>query len=176
MTNMGLRESVNHHKGLTAGAVIGGILVLALVMVWQFGLSTSTSGASGTRGGLFFTTDDGATTFTAPANMLPPFDHKGKEAVQAVMFSTDGGKTKFVGYLERYTVEAKKQMEKPAVDASKPGARMVMTAPTSGFALTEVKKPGDKAWVSKSSVAGVAITRVTPPAGGGTGAPEIVTP
>src|SRR5688500_4271377 len=108
--NMGLRESMNKHKGATAGviaAVVVGVIALA---AWQV-RGTSSSGASGAAGQLYYTTDDGATTFTAPANLIPPFDHQGKPAVRAVMFSSDGGKTKFVGYLERYSAAAKREME-----------------------------------------------------------------
>jgi len=172
--NMGLRESINNHKRTTAGVISVIVLGVVALLAWQ--LTASSSGASGERGQLYFTTDDGATTFTAPANRLPPFDYNGKQAVQAVMFSSDGGKTKFVGYLERYSAGAKQQME-AAKEASKPGGKMVMSAPNRNATTIEVKKPGDKTWVDKSSAAGVAVMRVTPP-GGGAGAPppEVVTP
>jgi hypothetical protein len=136
--------------------------------------ASSSSGASGTRGQLYYTTDDGATTFAAPANLIPPFDHNGKQAVRAVVFSGDGGRTTFVGYLQRYSAAAKQQME-AAKQAPKPGGKMVMSAPKQNVAMIEVKKPGDKNWVDQSSPAGVAVTRVTAPAGGA-GTPEIVTP
>ena len=170
--NMGLRESINNHKGATAGAVTVIALIVVAVMAWQF--TAGSSGASGTPGQLYYTTDDGATTFTAPANLVPPFDHNGKQAVRAVMFSHDGGKTKFIGYLERYSATAKQQME-AAKEAAKPGGKMVMSAPNRNVAMIEVKKPGDKTWVDQSSAAGATVMRVTAP-GGGAGVPEIVTP
>ena len=173
--NMGIRERLNNHKGATAGAIAAIVLVVLGVSVWQ--LNGNSSGASGARRGeLYYTTDDGATTFTAPANLLPPFDHGGKPAVRAVMFSADGGKTKFVGYLERYTAAAKQQMEaadRAAKEAAKPGGKMVMSAPSRNLAVMEVKKPGDQTWVDKSSAAGSQMTKVTGPGGG---AVEIVTP
>ena len=168
--NMGLRESMNKHKGATAGviaAIVVGVIALA---AWQV-RGTSSSGASGAAGQLYYTTDDGATTFTAPANRIPPFDHQGKPAVRAVMFSTDGGKTKFVGYLERYSAAAKREMEASKQAAS--SGKMVMSAPKMNVAIVEVKRPGDKAWVDKASTAGVNVTRVTAPGGG---AAEIITP
>jgi hypothetical protein len=171
--NMGLRESMNNHKGATAGAITVLVLIVAAVAAWQL-TGSSSSGASGTAGKLYFTTDDGATTFTAPANRLPPFDHNGKPAVRAVMYSSDGGKTKFIGYLERYSEAALQQIE-AAKQAAKPGGKMVMSAPRMNAAVIEVKKPGDKDWVDKSSAAGVAVMKVAAP-GGGTGTPEIVTP
>ena len=43
-------------------------------------------------GSAFYTTDDGATLFTDGADRLPPFDHDGKAAVMAAVFSCDNGK------------------------------------------------------------------------------------
>src|SRR6187549_127395 len=107
MATMGLRESMNNHKRATAGVIAVIVLLAVAGLAWQ--LTASSSGASGMAGQLYYTTDDGATTFTAPANLTPPFDHDGKQAVRAIMFSSDGGKTRFVGYLERYSAAAKQQ-------------------------------------------------------------------
>jgi len=132
-SNMGLRESLSSHKGLAAGAV-GVVAVMVALMAWQVG--GTSSGASGSAGELYYTDDDGSTTFTAAANLLPPFDHNGKQAVRAVMYSCDGGKSKFVAYLERYTVPAKQQIEaaRQAAKTGSGGGKMVMGAPASARA------------------------------------------
>ena len=49
----------------------------------------------------FFTIDDGRTWFTADAESLPPFDYKGHKAVKAHLYTCDGGKTRFVGWLQK---------------------------------------------------------------------------
>ena len=44
--------------------------------------------------------DDGS-WFADKAERVPPFDHHGQPAVRLHLFSCDGGKTTFVGYLEK---------------------------------------------------------------------------
>ncbi len=57
----------------------------------------------------YFTTDDSspdaakAALFTDSADNLPPFQKDGKTAYLACVFTCDGGKTTWVGYLERFT-------------------------------------------------------------------------
>ena len=172
--NMGLRERIGSDKRVAFG-LIAVVAVVVLAVAWQVLGGAPSSGAGGAPGGLYFTTDDGATTFTAPANHLAPFDHNGKQAVRAVMYSCDGGKTKFVGYLERYTPSAKQQME-AGKQAAQTGGKMVMAAPNMGVAVLEVKKPGEKnAWVDKSRPQGQAVIRVTCPPGS-SGTPEEINP
>ncbi len=62
----------------------------------------------------FFTTDDGETWFADSAYRVAPFDHDGKPAVIAQVYSYGGGKNKFCAYLAKYTPEAKKRLE-PAI-------------------------------------------------------------
>lgn len=86
----------------------------------------------------FYTTDDGATLFADSLSQFPPFDHDGRPAVRAYVFSCDGGKHQWVQYLEKYSNEAKKE----AGAASQP--------PRSGLL---VKEPGADRWVSEASAA-----------------------
>jgi hypothetical protein len=82
----------------------------------------------------FFTVDDGKTFFEAPAQ-VPPFTHRGREAVRAVVYSCDGGKTQFVAYLLRHPPD-----ERAAAEAIlKRGGRMPPG---------EVKRPGEAEWAS----------------------------
>jgi len=171
---MGLGERIRGDKRLALG-LVGVVVIVVLAVAWQVLGGSAPNGAGGAPGGLYFTTDEGATTFIAPANHLPPFDHNGKQAVRAVMYSCDGGKTKFVGYLERYTPSAKQQME-AGKQAAQAGGKMVMAAPNMGVAVLEVKKPGEKnPWVDKSRPQGQAVIRVTCPPGT-SGTPEELNP
>ena len=42
---------------------------------------------------------------------VPPFELDGKQAVGVMVYSCDEGKTRFVGYLYRYTPEGKARVE-----------------------------------------------------------------
>ncbi|HEY7116231.1 MAG TPA: hypothetical protein VH475_06585 [Tepidisphaeraceae bacterium] len=52
---------------------------------------------------LYFTTDEGKTWFALESSNRPPFVHDGKPAVRAHVFSCDGGKTMFVGYMSKFS-------------------------------------------------------------------------
>src|SRR4051794_1112455 len=169
---MGLRETINEHRGVTIGAAIG-VVVLALLVAWQFtGTSASSSAASAQT---FYSVDDGAHYFTAPADKVPPFDYQGKQAYRAVVFTCDAGKTKFVGYLERYSPAAKQQIESSRT-ALKKGPQDPAPPPTMAAAgVPEVKRPGAKyQWASRASAAGAQAAQVTCP--DGKGMPELVEP
>ena len=129
---MGLRETINKNP-TQAAAITAGIIVLALVfIIWQ------ACGGTGGRGPgrSYYSIDDGKTWFEDEANKIPPFKHEGKDAVRAHVFTCDGGKTKFVGYLEMYTPQDKKMME----DAMAGKAPPMAYAGYSGQAM--VKRPG----------------------------------
>jgi hypothetical protein len=92
----------------------------------------------------YFTIDDGANYFVAPIQ-VPPFTYQGKAAVQCMMFTADGGATKFVGYLLRYMPEGKDKMQ----------ARLRDPNPSQGQIpqdWSEVKKPGNGPWVKGTAM------------------------
>jgi hypothetical protein len=105
----------------------------------------------------FFTTDDGKTFFTADANRLAPFDHDGKQAVEARVFTTDGGKTRFVGYLLRYTDQGKQMIEAMRGAGGRPMINPAL------LQNVEVKRPGEPKWIRQSDPAANAIVIVTRP-------------
>lgn len=119
------------------------------------GPSTSSSRVREASG--FFTDDDGQTLFTADLMSVPPFDHNGREAVRAYVFTTDGGNTRFVAYLEKYAPQAKQAIEKFRAELLKNPSQ-----PPSAVALeqigqgTLVKKPGQGNWVSVKDYASFA--------------------
>ncbi len=141
---MGIRETLNQNPAITTGATAG-IIVLALgfILYQSFGSSGPSIPTKS-----FFTTDDGATYFADDIKLVPPFEKDGKQAVQAFVYTCDGGKTKFVAYLQRYTPEAKKIVESVrGANANDPAAiGKLEEAQITGI---EVKKPGDKDWVNQ---------------------------
>jgi len=158
---VGIREKLNQNPAITTGATIS-IIVIALIFIgWQL-----TRGGSAGGGGLptqaYYTTDENATgdaavsaLFTDGIDKVPPFDKDGKPAYSAYVFSCDGGKTKWVGYLQRYTPDAKKQLEQQQKPQAQPKdsntPQNVGSAGAEQVALygTEIKKPGAGSWVKQ---------------------------
>jgi hypothetical protein len=124
---------------------------------------------------LYYSTDDGATTFTADAGNGLSFTKDGKEAVRAYLYTCDDKKTNFVAYLERDTPEARKQREAlrakatQAAESAQPGPpvdAMMYNDMMNAVEAVEVKKPGAGKWVKRFSAEGQQVTAVTCPNGG----------
>ena len=160
---MGLRETLNENPGLTTAAtavIILAAIVFIVVSMFRGGAETgATGGAVGNRD--YFSDDDGKTFFEDDRTKVPPFDHNGKTAYRARLFTCDGGKTKFVGWLERYTPEGKKIMEDTIKRAA---GEAVLIEDQTGLQL---KKPGtgEKGWVSASDPAMIRVREVNCPDG-----------
>jgi len=149
--------------------------VAAGVLAWRSTVAPNATQAAATVQA-FYSVDDGNSFFAAPADLVPPFQWEGKTACRAAVFTCDGGKTTFVGYLERYPAGAKKQLD-AAQQALKAGGKGAGPAPMAASSV-EVKKPGaSNKWVARHSREAAAVLNVTPPPGtpaGGT--PQLVTP
>jgi hypothetical protein len=159
---VGLRETLNENPGLTTAATA--VIILAAIVfmvVSMFRGDPETAGASGSVTKEFFSDDDGKTFFEDDRTKIPPFDRNGKTAYRARVFTCDGGKTKFVGWLERYTPQAKKTIEDQMKNA---GSGPILLEDQSGL---QIKKPGtgDKGWLSSSDVATIQIRDVQCPNG-----------
>jgi hypothetical protein len=109
----------------------------------------------------FFTDDDGTTWFADDGTKLAPFDHKGKQAVVAKVFVTHSGQ-KFVGYLIKFTDEAKKKILDSRANGLPRGLQKVDPHPSSGILL---KKPHVGDWVPDNDPAARAIRKFTAPDG-----------
>lgn len=162
---MGVRETLNKKPGLVTGLTIGIVAVVAVVLFVQ---NRKPHAGAPTRA--FFTTDDGATLFDDSADQVAPFDHDGRQAVQARVFSCDGGKTRFVGFLER-TPDKAKAAAAPAAPPQQGGRDLrpilsVIRAPNA---------PSAK-WVPKNSPEGAAITGAIKCPDGGDAQPVEVFP
>jgi len=141
---VGIRETLNRNSGITTGAV-GGIVVLAIIYIIYYVSSGSGAPAATVNDGrVWYTADDGQTFFVDSANKTPPFDYNGKQAVQCHVFTCNKGKTKFVGYLQRYTPKAKARREELIAKRTMVGMEEV------GVNGVEIKLPhtGDRGWVN----------------------------
>jgi hypothetical protein len=101
-----LREKLNERPSIVTGATLAIIVIAMGLIIWQV-----IRGNNLPPGKSYFTTDDGMSFFELTNDNVPPFKHEGKTAVRAYVFSCDGGKTRFVGFLERFTPDAKKTIE-----------------------------------------------------------------
>jgi hypothetical protein len=145
---MGVREKLaaNPRAVITIAAAIVVISLGVIYFQWQAGDS-----GRATPRKMFLTVDDGTTFFVGAADPLPPFQHEGRTAYRAYVFTCDGGKTTWVGYVERYSEQAKallKEMQKS--QAERGGAPSVPPGLLDGI---EVSRPGENQWVRQSDAA-----------------------
>jgi hypothetical protein len=141
---VGIRETLNRSPGISAGAV-GGVILLAVIYIIYY-MSGNSSSIPNPPSKMWYTVDDGKTYFADSADKVPPYDYQGKTAVLCHVFTCDKGKTKFVGYLQRFTPRAKKLRE-----------NMIAKHTTAGMDElsingVELKPPltGDRGWVNNS--------------------------
>ena len=133
---MGLRETLNQNPVVTS-AVVGVLTLVALYMVGRNACSSGPGAAEGGPNKAFYTVDEGKNKFVDDANKVPPFDYNGKQAYRLVIYKCADGK-EIVSHLERYPEDQRAAIEK----AGGPSGSML------GALAKEIRKPGDKAWVS----------------------------
>jgi hypothetical protein len=155
---MGLRESINNHRGLGVAAAVGLIAIAAVAIIWP-SISDSAS-----RGGhkAFYTVDDGATWFVDDANQIAPFDHKGKQAVACYLYKCGESGQPWVSHLMRYTPEGKRQREQQRADRN---VDMIgsQSAIKGDMEVKEAK--GGQEWVSITDPRAAAIQELKCPDG-----------
>ena len=143
---MGVRQYMNEKRGLSITVALA-MVVGTIAMLWYQSVANST--VAPYDGKAFLTVDDGKNYFAADGMLLPPVNHEGKIAYRANVFTCDGGKTKWVGYLERYSERGKakfKQMREEQMRGAMPGDG------TELLNEMELKRPGDRAWVRQSNI------------------------
>jgi hypothetical protein len=91
---------------------------------------------------LFFTTDDGKTWFADEASKKAPFLHDEKPAVRAHVFSCDGGKKLFAGYLSKFSPIVNESMVKRSGETA-----WTPVSATTAVKIMDVKCPEN--WVGK---------------------------
>ena len=149
---MGIRETLNQNRLPT---VLVAVVAVGVAMTWAV-LRVKNSGGNDPipSGRCWFTIDDGRSWFADDARKLAPFEHQGKLAVRCYVYTCDGGKTKFVTHLERYSPEAKRAIKERAEN------RQVAAPMMGSFAAgVEVKAPGapDSSWAKLTDGAAAAI-------------------
>lgn len=151
---MGIRETLNQNPAIATGGTAGIIIIALIFILWQ---TIGGSGGSASGGGdeSYFTVDDGKTFFADSNKLVAPFDKDGKQAYQAFVYSCDGGSTKFVGYLKRYTTAAKAKIEESHKNPNQTDPTLWETLEMSG---AEYRKPGDPEgkWINQAGKDGYA--------------------
>jgi hypothetical protein len=142
---MGVREKLNSSR--TMGFVVAGVLLaMAAGQIAFFFRPQHHQSATGA----FYTDDDGQTYFADNVYKFPPWDHDGKQANMAMVYSSASGN--FVAYQVRYTPAAQKELqdlyakaqsgERPLADVNR-----LMTSEQIGIAGKDVKMRGTDKWL-----------------------------
>lgn len=147
------------------------IVVLAAVILLVIGYSAvflrGHSDAGEPVSQSYFTTDDSspaaalAGLFAESADKLAPFTKDNKTAYRAHVYSTDGGQTRWVGYLSRYTPQRQDEIQRL-------GGVKAFDTPRGlhqRYIGVEIKRPGDKNWIPADDKDAEGILDVRPPAG-----------
>jgi hypothetical protein len=148
--DMFLREKLGEKNKLSMIAAVLFILLAVAVLAYTYWPAPKAK-----LGQAYFSDDDGQSWFAADTTKLAPFDHNGKQALMAEIFTYDNGSKKFCGYLEKYTPEAKAKLEAALAQAKANGqtASSVGLFHDPAFMQSAVllKKPGaGNAWMSYS--------------------------
>ncbi len=143
---MGVREMLNNNPAL---GVLPAVVLIGAAGMLYWALRPESGQPVVLPPKAFFSTDDGATTFSDDFSRLAPFDKGGKQAVRAYVFKCPGQDEK-INHLERFTPEGKKMLEAQRQTTGMPDVGAVRRA---NMAEREVKKPGEAAWVRGSELA-----------------------
>lgn len=114
---MSLREGLAK-KPPAVGISIGVVLVLIAAVVLS---RTFWPERKADLSRAFYTDDDGQSWFLDSATRITPFDHNGREAVVAHVYSYAEGKKQFCSYLAKFTPEAKAQLSRATEEAVRAG-------------------------------------------------------
>lgn len=138
---------INEHPRAMAG-MTSLLVIVAATVSWRYALAGQAIPMGKIQS--FYTTDDSspdgalAQLFIASTELQPPFEYEGKMAYRAHVFSTDGGRTRFVGYLERYTPRGKHLLDRLNHD---PAALLIDMQGQGLEPEVEIRRPGDGGWV-----------------------------
>jgi hypothetical protein len=163
-SSMGVVEAMQHKKkAFTAGA-ISLMLLAAVSMAYQLWPQKHYS-----QNSAYFSDDDGKTWFLDSADRVPPFDHNGKPAFRAAIYSYDGGSKQFCGYLMRYNPDVQKKIEAAiahGANQTPPVSPQSIMNSQEFTGLSEVKKPmSADDWYPLGSPKSLAALRLTSPDG-----------
>jgi hypothetical protein len=131
---MDCRTFLSDHPQASILALIG-VIIAALAYA---GVQVHRENSVHVQQEAFFTVDDGKTLFVDDVSKIPPFSKDGQDAVRAIVYTNDDGKSQWVGYLQEYTDEDKKTLE------TNPKSYL-----TGVPIVPLVKKPGAAKWTSQ---------------------------
>jgi hypothetical protein len=154
---MELRNALNQRPALVGGVVLTVAAIAIAFSAWRVhSIKTDLPVFPDQQ---FYTSDGGATWFADKDDRIPPFDFEGKQAVLALVYSCDGGKHKWVQYLQKYDDRAREQLtelrEGKALPQAGPG-------PLAGIMI---KPAGTGRWVYQSDRSAQAIMNARCPDG-----------
>ena len=137
---MAVREALQKNNIMGIGLAVFMLTVagsIAAYTFWPSGPHINPTGA-------FYSDDDGQTYYSDNIFHFPPFDHDGKTAYRAMVYSGNSGK--FVGFLARYRPDTKKLLEDEYAKASRGdepmSAVLILLASPQAKSGTEYKLPG----------------------------------
>ncbi len=138
---MGIRESLNTNP--LVGGIVGVLLVvLAGAVLYHFFAPEKSVALTKAC----YSDDDGQTFYLDDVYKVAPYDHEGKEAVRAVVFTYDNGSKKYIGYLQKYNQEYKQKLDDSVAKANKDGIPLSMleifTSRDTAFNGFLIKAPG----------------------------------
>ena len=143
---MAIREKLQTSK--IGGMLVGVILCVLGAAAVAYQLWPTNPRAKVTT--IFFSDDDGKTYYADSVFNFPPYSHNGKEANRAFVYQCDHGK--FVGFLLRYKLDARKQLQatynkaqSSGVDPTQSVLGLMSTNPIR-YGGVEVKLPGETKW------------------------------
>jgi hypothetical protein len=117
----------------------------------------------------YFTDDDGNTWFADSAYLVPPFDHNGRTAVFAQVFSYDNGSKKYCAYESKFTDKAKERLEAALAEAQKnnqpPSSVSLYRDRTFMSQEILVKQPGSEKWIPMADPQANSVCSVHSPDG-----------
>ncbi|HEX4054575.1 MAG TPA: hypothetical protein VHX86_09950 [Tepidisphaeraceae bacterium] len=147
----GLREIINEKK---SAFLIAGILMVVFAGGYLFYTQRPQPRPKGDKA--FYTVDDGQTWFIDSIYKTPPFEHDGKTAVRAMVYSFDSGRQQFCPLVEQYTPEMKKSLDDAIAEADRDGRPLssisLFNSPETADGI-EVKPSGPShAWVRRSDL------------------------
>ena len=143
---MGIRETLNQNPAITTGVTAAVIVVALIIIGWQL-LGGGNRPRIPTQA--YYTVDDGETCFAADINLIPPFEHNGKEAVRVYLYTCGSRKEAFPVYLERYTPQAKAELERLNADPENADIGRIEELRMNGVQVKKARDP-DGRWVPQA--------------------------
>jgi hypothetical protein len=113
---MFIRSALGVRKGLSVAIGCGLLLIAAVSLAYQFWPQRKPNISM-----TYYSDDDGQSWFQDSSFKVAPFDHNGKTAVIAEVYTYDNGDKSFCAYLAKYTPAAKKRLETAFADVQSKG-------------------------------------------------------